>query len=167
MNQAVNQGSVVETSTVKAGKGTNSATQANAAKYFGQERKYWTKDPIEFNGNKVYQCNDLFDPNFVSSQKVKGKTVTGTNLERMANGLAPIGSDDRSVNLHHMTQRQNDPIAEITQKFHKENHSTIHVNTNTISSGINRNKFESWKKSIGKIRQRLCKLKLLLMILKN
>lgn len=53
----------------------------------------------------------------------------------MANGLAPIGSDGRSVNLHHMTQRQDGPIAEVTQKFHKENHSIIHVNTNTIPSG--------------------------------
>ncbi|WP_430876402.1 HNH/ENDO VII family nuclease [Gilliamella sp. G0441] len=78
--------------------------------------------------------------------------MTGTNLERMANGLAPIGSDGRSVNLHHMTQRQNGPIAEVTQKFHKENHSTIHVNTNTIPSGINRNKFESWKKQYWKNR---------------
>lgn len=123
-----------------------------AAKYFGQKRKYWSKDPIEFNGNKVYQRNDLLDLNFVSSWKVNGKTVTGTNLERMANGLAPIGSDGRTVNLHHMTQRQDGPIAEVTQKFHKENHSTIHANTNTIPSGINRNKFESWKKQYWKNR---------------
>ena len=156
-NQKANESSkfgehVKKEKEINAGKGTNSVTQADAAKYFGQERKYWSKDPIEFNGNKVYQRNDLFDPNFVSSWKVNGKTVTGTNLERMANGLAPIGSDGRSVNLHHMTQRQNGPIAEVTQKFHKENHSTIHVNTNTIPSGINRNKFESWKKQYWKNR---------------
>jgi RHS repeat-associated protein len=135
-----------------AGKGADSAPQADAAKYSGQERQYWTKDPIEFNGNKVYQRDDVFDPNVVSSWKVKGKTVTGTNIDRMADGLAPIGKDGRSVNLHHMIQSQNGPIAEVTQQFHKENHSIIHINPNTIPSGINRSKFESWKKQYWKNR---------------
>ena len=31
--------------------------------------KYW-KESVEFEGNKVYQRNDLFDPNQVSSWKV-------------------------------------------------------------------------------------------------
>ena len=43
--------------------------------------------------------------------KVKGQTVTGTNVERMAEGLAPIGTDGRPINLHHMTQKQSGPIA--------------------------------------------------------
>jgi hypothetical protein len=94
----------------------------------------------------------LFDPNVVSSWKVKGKTVTGTNIDRMADGLAPIGKDGRSVNLHHMIQNQNGPIAEVTQQFHKENHSIIHINPNTIPSGINRSKFGSWKKQYWKNR---------------
>lgn len=34
----------------------------SSAKYFGQERKYWSVDLVEINGNKVYQRNDLFDP---------------------------------------------------------------------------------------------------------
>lgn len=51
-----------------------------------------------------------------------------------------------------MTQTQDGPIAEVTQKFHKENHSTIHVNPNTIPSGINRNEFEFWKKQYWKDR---------------
>ncbi|EIG0405713.1 contact-dependent inhibition effector tRNA nuclease, partial [Escherichia coli] len=80
--------------------------EISSARYFGQERKYWTSEPIDFNGNKVYQRNDLFDPYKVSSWKDKGKTVTGTNIERMASGRAPIGVDGKSVNLHHMTQNQ-------------------------------------------------------------
>jgi RHS repeat-associated protein len=59
--------------------------------------KFWSK--AEFNGQKVYQRNDLFDPNTISSWKVKGKTVTGTNIERMASGRAPIGYDGKSLNL--------------------------------------------------------------------
>ncbi|HGF4756611.1 TPA: contact-dependent inhibition effector tRNA nuclease, partial [Escherichia coli] len=40
--------------------------EISSARYFGQERKYWTSEPIDFNGNKVYQRNDLFDPYKVS-----------------------------------------------------------------------------------------------------
>ncbi|WP_342211581.1 HNH/ENDO VII family nuclease [Gilliamella sp. ESL0254] len=128
-----------------AGKGTNSATQADAAKYFGQERKYWSKDPIEFNGNKVYQRNDLFDPNLMTTWTDKGKIIKGTNLERMASGRTPIGHDGNSINLYHMTQNKNGAIAEVTQTFHQQNKTVIHVNPNTIPSGINRGEFNKWK----------------------
>jgi len=117
----------------------------SSAKYFGQERKFWSAEPVEFSGNKVYQRNDLFDPQQVSSWKEKGQTVTGTNVERMASGRAPIGTDGKSVNLHHMTQSQNGPIAEVTQSFHQENSSVIHINPNTTPSGINRPVFDKWK----------------------
>ena len=135
MNQVASQSTQVETTVIRqahssnAGKGTNSATQADAAKYFGQERKYWSKDPIEFNGNKVYQRNDLFDPNLMTTWTDKRKIIEGTNLERMASGRAPIGHDGNPINLHHMTQ----------------NKTVIHVNPNTIPSGINRGEFNKWK----------------------
>lgn len=104
-----------------AGKGMTGATLADATKYFGQERKYWSKDPIEFNGNKVYQRNDLFDPNLMTTWTDKGKIIKRTNLERMASGRAPIGHDGNSINFHHMTQNQNGAIAEVTQTFHQQN----------------------------------------------
>ncbi|EOJ5594292.1 HNH/ENDO VII family nuclease [Escherichia coli] len=71
--------------------------------------------------------------------------MTGTNIERMASGRAPIGVDGKSVNLHHMTQNQSGPIAEVTQSFHQENSAVIHINPNTIPSGINRPVFDKWK----------------------
>ncbi|MCK1970555.1 VENN motif pre-toxin domain-containing protein [Franconibacter sp. IITDAS19] len=124
---------------------TRAGDDISSAKYFGQERKFWSAEPVEFSGNKVYQRNDLFDPNHVFSWKEKGKTVTGTNIERMASGRAPIGADGKSVNLHHMTQSQNGPIAEVTQSFHQKNSAVIHINPNTIPSGINRPVFDKWK----------------------
>ena len=78
-------------------RGANGVTQADAAKYFGQERKYWSKEPIEFNGYKFYQRNDLFDPNYVDPKSGK------TNLQLMEQGRAPIGYDKKPINLHHMT----------------------------------------------------------------
>ncbi|SCC25037.1 HNH/ENDO VII family nuclease, partial [Gilliamella intestini] len=122
-------------------KGTNGSPETDAAKYFGQERQYWTKDPIEFNGNRVYQRNDLFDPKYIDPKSGK------TNLQLMEQGRAPIGYDGKPINLHHMTQRQDGPIAEVTQSFHKGNSKTIHINDNTIPSGIDRNKFNQWRSS--------------------
>lgn len=114
--------------------------------YFKQDRKYWSSEPIQFNGNKVYQRNDLFDPNYID--KKSGKT----NLQLMEMGRAPIGKDGKSVNLHHMLQKQDGPIAEVTQSFHKDNHATIHINDNSIPSGINRADFNKWRSNYWKNR---------------
>lgn len=75
----------------------------------------------------------------------KGNIIEGTNLERMATGRAPISHDGNSINLHHITQNQNETIADVTQTFHQQNKTGIHVNPNTIPSGINRNEFNKWK----------------------
>ncbi|WP_371919154.1 hemagglutinin repeat-containing protein [Pseudomonas sp. GW460-R15] len=122
-------------------KATGAALESEATGFFGQQRKYWSQEPIQFNGNKVYQRNDLVDPSRVDSQ-------TGlTNLDLMKNGLAPYGPDGKKVNLHHMLQTQDGPIAEVTQSFHQQNSGAIHINSGSdIPSGINRSQFEKWKK---------------------
>lgn len=60
----------------------------SSAKYFGQERKHWSADPVEVNGNKVYQRNDLFDPKYVDPKSGK------TNLEcrQVAHQLVTMGN---------------------------------------------------------------------------
>lgn len=107
-------------------------------------RKFWT-NKVEHNGTKVYQRNDIIDPNRVDK-------MGRTNIERMEQGLAPLGSDGKSVNLHHMTQTNDSAIAEVTQTFHQQNKGVIHINPNTIPSGIDRNTFNSWRKSYWKNR---------------
>lgn len=129
--------------TAAGAKGIGNATEAGSV--FTQQRNFWSKDPIQFSGNKVYQRNDLFDPNLQTSWREGGKVITGSNAERMASGRAPIGVDGKSVNLHHMTQTQSGPIAEMTQSFHQTNSATIHINPNTIPSGIDRAAFDKWK----------------------
>ena len=106
--------------------------------------KYWNKT-TNFNGTKVYQRDDLFDPTFVDA---KGRS----NLERMQKGLAPIGTDGRSINLHHTIQSNDGPVAEVLESFHKQNHSTIHINPNTIPSGIDRKAFNSFRRNYWKSR---------------
>tara|TARA_R110001583_G_scaffold195455_1_gene373797 strand:+ start:2523 stop:3500 length:978 start_codon:yes stop_codon:yes gene_type:complete len=113
------------------------AKQADVVDHFQQNRQFWSQDPVQFNGNKVYQRNDLIDPNKVDPKSGK------TNLELMNAGRAPFGSDGKPINLHHLTQKQDGAIAEVTQTLHSNNHGTLHI-PNTVPSGINRAEFNTW-----------------------
>jgi len=140
--KALAKGDVAEASRLM-NKASDDVTSVN---YFRQERKYWSAEPVNINGNKVYQRNDLFDPKYVDPKSGK------TNLELMQSGRAPVGTDGKPVNLHHMLQKQDGPIAEVTQSFHKDNHSVIHINDNSIPSGINRSEFNKWRSDYWKQR---------------
>ncbi|EJF86709.1 hypothetical protein ME1_01363, partial [Bartonella vinsonii subsp. arupensis OK-94-513] len=128
-----------------------------ATQYLGQERKFWSADPIEaefemtYKGekitqkNKVYQREDLFDPNKIVKLRKNGKIVWVTNIDRMKAGRAPIGFDGHPVELHHMLQIQDSPIAEISRKFHQEHTSVIHIYPKTQKSLIDRDMFDRWR----------------------
>ena len=96
----------------------------------------WSR--TEFGGNRVYQRSDLIDPNLVDD-------LGRTNVQRMESGLAPIGPDGRSLQLHHMTQRQTGSIAEVTATMHQQNSRILHINPSSIPSGIDRGAFNVWR----------------------
>jgi len=87
---------------------------------------------------KVYRRDDLFDPAMI----VDGET----NLQRMQRGVAPWGSDHRPLEIHHLNQANEGPVVEILADFHDAHSKTIHINGNTIPSGIDRPGFNSWKR---------------------
>ena len=107
-------------------------------------RKFWT-ETTTFRNVKVYKRDDIINGSLVDN-------VGRTNKQRMQAGIAPIGSDGKSVNLHHMLQSDAAGIAEMTETFHKTNHKTVHINPNTIPSGIDRNAFKTWKRNYWKNR---------------
>ncbi|MBC1250596.1 hypothetical protein HB801_12125, partial [Listeria welshimeri] len=113
-------------------------------KNYSQIRKYWKKEVV-FKGTKVYQRDNIIDINKVD---IKGRT----NLQRMEKGLAPLGSDGNPINLHHMTQREISSIAEVEQSFHQINSKTIHINPNSIPTGIDRKAFNKWRSDYWKER---------------
>jgi len=97
----------------------------------------WIK--IEYGGTRVYQRNDLIDPALIDAS---GRT----NLERMSGGLAPIGPDGFPLNLHHALQTETGSIIEVTQTLHQYYSSILHINPNSIPSGINRSQFATWRR---------------------
>lgn len=94
-------------------------------------------------GREVVKRNQTFDPNV--------KDALGrTNTQRMRAGFAPIGRDGRPVELHHMGQKNDGLIVEITSVQHRANSADLHRHTNT--SEINRQRFNEWKKEYWKKR---------------
>ncbi|MEI7079074.1 HNH/ENDO VII family nuclease, partial [Pectobacterium versatile] len=125
-----------------------------------KKNKRWTAK--EVNGRKVYQRDDLFDPDRVDK-------FGDSNVERMRQGNAPIGHDGKEINLHHLTQDEPGPMAEVSSTFHSKNDRTLHMYSNqwdktwvgpdgvrrTYNSAppsMNRGPFNQWKKSYWKTR---------------
>jgi hypothetical protein len=108
--------------------------------------QYWTKR-TDFQGHRVHQRDDLIDPGAVDP---KGRT----NVDRMERGLAPIGPDGKSLNLHHTTQRNDGALAEVSQTFHQQNARTLHINPNSTPSGIDRAAFEAFRRDYWAARAR-------------
>jgi RHS repeat-associated protein len=113
-------------------------------------------------GRKVYQRNDIFDPNYVDD-------LGRTNVQRMSKGDAPIGKDGSEVNLHHLTQDEPGSMAEILSSFHSKNDRVLHMYSNqwdkswvgsdgvrrlynSAPKSMNRGPFNTWKKSYWKER---------------
>ena len=90
------------------------------------------------NGQQVIQNDQLINPNLVDD-------LGRTNVERMENGLAPIGPDGKPINLHHVDQTMTGPIEEMTATYHQQNYSTLHANTGQSGSLIDRTAFNIWR----------------------
>lgn len=113
--------------------------------------KLW--EPKEVAGRKVYQRDDLIDPN-----RVDDKTGL-TNIELMNKGNAPIGKDGQPIELHHMTQQENigfagnkGSVAEVEASFHGStpNKTILHTNVKDknypdMNPGIDKSSFRQDK----------------------
>lgn len=95
------------------------------------------------NGKIVAKRNNTFDPTY--------KDALGrTNKERMEDGLAPIGIDDMSLELHHLKQKNNGVMIELTNKEHNQNSRVLHKYR--TQSEIDRREFNNWKRKYWKER---------------
>lgn len=92
---------------------------------------------ISRSGKLIAQRNETFFPNV--------KDALGrTNIERMKQGLAPIGKDGKAVELHHLKQKDDGMIIELTSREHNINSKVLHRYKQ--ESEINRNAFNKFKK---------------------
>lgn len=79
------------------------------------------------------------------------KDIDGnTNLERMKMGKAPLDANGQPIELHHIGQQQDSPLAELTCKEHSANGNDNVLHNKQKESEINREDFakerkEHWK----------------------
>ena len=69
-----------------------------------------------------------------------------TNAERMEKGLAPLDKTGKPIELHHIGQKENSPLAELTQEEHHCNGNDSILHDKTKESEIDRNKFSTERK---------------------
>lgn len=91
------------------------------------------------------------------------KDIMGrTNLERMKIGLAPLDKDNKPIELHHIGQKNDSPLAELTRTQHMENGNDIILHDKKKESEIDRESFqkerrEYWKDRAKQIEQTIDK----------
>lgn len=96
----------------------------------------------DVNGRPCFQRTDI-DYN---AKDDLGKT----NKERMLDGKAPL-ADGKPVELHHIGQRQDSPLAELTFNEHKSNFSSLHEVPPQLSQ-IDRGEFRKEKAEYWRMR---------------
>lgn len=100
---------------------------------------------IHFRGTDFYIAEGTFE---LEQMDALGRT----NLQRMKQGLAPVGTDGMYVNLHHMIQQEAGGIIEIPESAHKKGHKVLHINPSSVPSGINRKAFAVLRRNYWKWR---------------
>lgn len=108
-------------------------------------------EPQEVNGRECLIRTDI-DYDQVDD---KGRT----NLERMEKGLSPLDKDGQPYELHHIGQKMDAPLAELTKKEHISdgNYNVLHESKESeISrSEFNKERADHWKARAGEIKQEL------------
>ena len=86
--------------------------------------------------------------------------LESTNLERMSDGRAPLDSNGRPIELHHIGQKQDSPLAELTMAEHRGNGNDNILHNKLKESEINRENFgmeraEHWKARAEQIKNQI------------
>lgn len=83
--------------------------------------------------------------NGIKSMKQKGESVfkySKSNCSLMKEGLSPLDINGDKTNLHHLAQKADGVLVEVTKEFHKSNHKELHGRaplTNTERNNFNNN----------------------------
>ena len=103
----------------------------------------------EVNGREALIRNDI------NYDQVDGKGRT--NLERMEAGLAPLDANGKSIELHHMGQKMDAPLAELNRDEHRGQGADQILHDKNAKTDIIRNDFskersEYWQARAAQIR---------------
>lgn len=104
---------------------------------------------IEIGPDAYFQSCSAFSHNSLSQMVLQTKIDLNlkdskhrTNLERMKEGCAPLGADQKPINLHHINQ-EDGLLAELTSRTHQKYYAILH--TRLGQSHINREDFDLFR----------------------
>lgn len=134
----------LQTNDVKDGEKTYRSLDQSLENVSDGEREIYEKanlEPQEVNERECLTRTDI-DPEAVDGRD-------RTNLERMQDGKPPL-VDGQSVDLHHIGQKHDAPLAELTQQEHRGPGNSSILHDKVGESEINRYEFkkereEHWK----------------------
>lgn len=72
-------------------------------------------------------------------------------MQRLKAGLAPIGVDGKTMNVHHVTHQQPGYYVLLTEEFHQKNNQNLHFKSARhypIQKNVDRSEFERIKTGI-------------------
>ncbi|MDP1724706.1 MAG: HNH/ENDO VII family nuclease [Alphaproteobacteria bacterium] len=99
---------------------------------------------IKSDGN-IFYYNPDFIPNTIKDSEDR------TNLERINNGIAPIGFDGESMNIHHITRHQPGIYVLISETMHQQKSLHLHFRDKKYypqPKAIDRNEFNHIKQDL-------------------
>jgi hypothetical protein len=70
-----------------------------------------------------------------------------TNRERMEQGLSPVAKNGETVELHHIGQKSDSPLAELTTTEHRGNGNDTILHDKTQNTQIDRGEFQKEKEA--------------------
>ncbi len=71
----------------------------------------------------------------IFGDEVADKWANKTNMDLIKEGKAPYGPDGERINLHHIGQKTDSPLAELTNTEHKKNDGILHDKTKSSEIG--------------------------------
>lgn len=128
------------------------------------EEKGWSKEILDSIGSEaeaeIYE-NAPVEPAQVNEKDVlirtdidyNQKDIFGrTNLERMQLGLAPLDSEGKPIELHHIGQKQDSPLAELSRDEHRGKGNDNVLHNKLKESEIDREDFDKERQDHWKAR---------------
>lgn len=128
------------------------------------EEKGWSKEILDSIGSEaeaeIYE-NAPVEPAQVNEKDVlirtdidyNQKDIFGrTNLERMQLGLAPLDSEGKPIELHHIGQKQDSPLSELSRDEHRGKGNDNVLHNKLKESEIDREDFDKERQDHWKAR---------------
>lgn len=120
-----------------------------------------SKEEAEIYGEASLECTQVGDKDALIRTDIDYSQTDDfdrTNLERMERGLAPLDREGKSIELHHIGQNSDAPLAELTWSEHHANGNDTILHDKQKESEIDRTAFskeraEHWQKRAEQVKQ--------------